>query len=430
MDFPGQVDWGRPVGLFYHLIGAGTAGLGYAGRAFRVQSGGGCEPWTRRSGFGALGCHSRRGPLREERRLPMVWTAVLLVLLLVPGRGEALYEWRCDEYTARDIAAGDITEDQLTLHGFFVAPDKQTRLFLRVRLNEEEYPYYECSLQHEDGPLSQAGINGVDFVGRCRDPISGRDHAISSALEGGAGGSSYLQYWSVQPDTEQVTLEYRQGRFMGEGGEPLRDADGRCVWRPRKAARTLFDNTIAALRAGIEELDAEALALLAVGDTRTLPTRPLPAAVVRRWLHALHTHAPVFATFETARYSEESPTQSWRLIQILGRQLCRAPGVVLLQDTRSGQWRSIYAVPSGCSKTLNFPLQDMVITGDTLFADFCTDCIFWGRYGKFRLDLPTNRVTRLEETEEPWGENIPVTDPLAFVSLDGSDPPSAADAAR
>ena len=217
----------------------------------------------------------------------------------------------------------------------------------------------------------------------------------------------------------------------GDGVElhPLVGAGGRCVWRRRKAARTLFDNTIETLRAGIEELDDAALAL-AVGDTRTLPTRPLPDHVVRRWLHALHTHAPAFTTFETARYSDESPTQSWRLIQILGRQLCGAPGVVLLQDTRSGQWRSIYAVRSGCSKTLNFPLQDMVITGETLFAEFCTDCSGWGRYGKFRLDLPTNRVTRLEETDLSRGENIPVTDPLAFVDQGGSDPPSAADAAR
>ena len=47
MDFSGQVDWGRPTGLFYHLIGAGTAGLRYAGRALRVKSGVCSEPWPR-----------------------------------------------------------------------------------------------------------------------------------------------------------------------------------------------------------------------------------------------------------------------------------------------------------------------------------------------------------------------------------------------
>ena len=81
-----------------------------------------------------------------------------------------------------------------------------------------------------------------------------------------------------------MTLEYRQERFSDEGDgielHPLVGAGGRCGWRRRKAARTLFDNTIAALRAGIEEWDAAALAL-AVGDTRPLPTRPLPDHVVR-----------------------------------------------------------------------------------------------------------------------------------------------------
>ena len=71
----------------------------------------------------------------------------------------------------------------------------------------------------------------------------------------------------------------------------------------------------------------------------------------------------------------------------------------------------------------------MRITGETLFAEFCTECDWGGRYGKFRLDLPTNRVTRLEG-EVSWGANMPVTDPLAFVDQGGSDPPSAGDAAR
>lgn len=71
----------------------------------------------------------------------------------------------------------------------------------------------------------------------------------------------------------------------------------------------------------------------------------------------------------------------------------------------------------------------MVITGETLFAEFCIECDWGWRYGKFRLDLPTNRVTRLEG-ERSRGANMPVTDPLAFVNLDGRDPPGAADAAR
>ncbi len=433
MDFSGQVDWGRQVGLFYHLIGAGTAGLGYAGRAFQVKSGGGCEPWTRRSGFGAPGCHSRCTPLREERKVPMVWTTVLLVVVLVLGRGEAQGLIICDELAAEHLAAGNVPEDRLTLRGFFVDPARQTRLFVRVRLNEEELPYYECFLQHEAGPFSPVGGTHTHLLGVCRDPVSGRDHATLSTSFGGNSGIASLQYWSVQPATKQMTLEYSE--YHGAEGAASSDAAGQCLWREDQKARETFDQAMAALQIGgnqgeetLNSADRKKLDI-AVGETLALPTREIPAAVVRHWLRALVADPFVRVTFETARYSDESPTLSWRILQILGQHTCGAPGVVLLQDTRSGQWRSIYNVPSGCSKVNNFPLQNMIITGETLFANFCINCIFWGQYANFILDLPTNRVTRLEG-ERSRGENMPVTDPLAFVDQGGSDPPSVADAAR
>ena len=89
----------------------------------------------------------------------MVWPAVLLVLLLVPGRGEAHRISSCDELTVSLLAAGAIPEDLLTLYGFFVDPTKQTRVFLRVR--PDEGGTLKCFLQHEDGPLSQAGAGGA-----------------------------------------------------------------------------------------------------------------------------------------------------------------------------------------------------------------------------------------------------------------------------
>ena len=363
----------------------------------------------------------------------MVWPAVLLILLLVPRGSEASNYWICDERIAQHLAAGDVPEDHLTLRGFFVDPDKQTRLFVRVRLNEEELPYYECFLQHEDGPLSPAGGTHTDLLGVCRDPVSGRDHATLSTSFGGTSGLAYLQYWSVQPATEQMTLEYSE--YHGEIQERPSSAAGQCLWREYQKARETFDQAMAALQIGgnqseetLNSADHKKLDI-AEGETLALPTREIPAAVVRHWLRALVADPFVRVTFETARSDGGSDDQPWRLLQILGQHTCGAPGVVLLQDPRSGQWRSIYNVPSGCSKVTNFSLKDMVITGDTLFAYFCIDCIFWGQYANFRLDLPTNRVTRLGG-EGSRGENIPVTDPLAFVNQGRSDTLSAADAAR
>ena len=371
----------------------------------------------------------------------MVWPAVLLMLVLVLGRGEA-HSMFCDEATARMMAAGDIAE--VRRRGFFVAPATPTRVFLRILLNEtpfnkayEGYSSHDCFLQHEDGPLSLVAgamvADSAEFAGRCHDPVSGRDHVILSTYSGGARGLNHLEYWSVQPDTQQLTLEYEQGTLIGAAAfesdlQPLVGADGQCLWRPQKRARDVFKDAIAALGVGVE-LEEKALDI-EVGATLTLPTRTLTDDIVRHWLHALHTHAPTLVTFETARSSGAPHPQPWRILQILGQQKCGAPGVVLLQDTRSGQWHSIYDVPSGCTYSLNFPLGAMRITGDTLSAKFCTDCLFWGQYGTFTLDLPTNRLTRLEGAEVSGGANMPVTDPLAFVDQEGRTTPSAADAAQ
>ena len=356
----------------------------------------------------------------------MVWTTVLLVVVLVLGRGEAYSELRCDDDELP-------VEDELSLRGFFVDPDRQTRVFLRIRLNEKVVPYYDCFLQHEDGPLSPAGGERTGLVGRCRDPVTGRDHVIVSRSGLGSGSIPAQEYWSIQPDTERTILEYQESDMAYKDEaflmpRPSRDAAGQCLWRKYHKARETFDGAMAALQIGGSR--GEEPLNIAEGETLALPTREIPDAVVRHWLRALSADPFVLVGFETARSDDGSSGPPWRIIQILGRQLCDAPGVVLLQDTRSGHWRSIYDVPSGCSKSLNFPLREMRITGDTLFAKFCTDCSFWGRYGKFRLDLPTNRVTRLEGEVSSLGRSLPLADPLAFVEQDGSDTPRAADAAR
>ena len=130
----------------------------------------------------------------------MVWTAVLLGLVLVLGRGAAYGEWRCDELTASRIAAKEIPEDRMSLRGFFVDPARPTRVVWRIL---DTNGYHECFLQHEDGPVSHRlgrwDSHIVDFVTACRDPLSGRDHAIVFKTGSGSGSISSKQYWSVHP---------------------------------------------------------------------------------------------------------------------------------------------------------------------------------------------------------------------------------------
>ena len=326
-----------------------------------------------------------------------LWGLLLGVVLLIPGAGAA--SLLCNERFAQLLAAGTIPEAAWSPRGFFVDPARPTRVFLRIRPHESGL-YHQCFLQHEDGPLAPMRSQVIESLTLCRDPVSGRDHAVSFRSGAGSGTIPALQYWSVHPATQQLTLEYWQNipwpdnPELEENPHLLVDAAGQCQWRQRKAARAAFDAAMAALRAGIE-LEDEALDI-AVGDSLTLPTRTLSAETVQHWLHALRTQAAAFATIETLDFSEDAPGPPWRLVQILGRELCNAPGVVLVHDTRSGQWHSLYAVPSGCSKVRNFPLRNMVITGDTLFAAACTSCLFWGAYGAFAIDLQTHRITRIE----------------------------------
>ena len=322
-------------------------------------------------------------------RLCGLWLAVVL---LVPETGaaadSALF---CDDMTARHYAARINVENAWSLRGFFVDPARPTRIALRL-LPDEQYGLHKCFLQHEDGPVSELWGQRVNFAGLCRDPVSGRDHVRVALRSGGSGVISALEYWSVHPATQQLTLEYSQNHLYSES-EARVAADSQCQWRQQKAARAVFDAAMAALRTGIE-LEEAALDI-AVGDSLTLPTRLLSAATVRHWLAALRTQAGAFARIEILDVSDGPPAPRWRIVQILGREQCRAPGVVLVHDPRSGQWRALYAVHTGCTKTDNYPLLDMVLTGDTLLASACIRCRHWGPYGAFAIDLKTHRITRV-----------------------------------
>ena len=126
-----------------------------------------------------------------------------------------------------------------------------------------------------------------------------------------------------------------------------------------------------------------------------LPTRIVPAAIVRKWLKALDG----VARLEGAVYAGDADRAAWRVVQVYGVWDCDAEGVVLLLDRRTGSWRAIYDVPSGCSKVLSFSLGDMVIRDNRLSVGACTACAMWGVYEEFVVDLRTYRVAPLRAEE-------------------------------
>ena len=269
------------------------------------------------------------------------------------------------------------------------------------------------------GPASGGTGNSiVHFVTTCSHPVSGRDHTLIYAQSGAY--LSYAEIWSVDPATGNPKRDYFEVwgdlQFEGPALEPLVAADGSCRWQDRKKGRKLFHDAMSKLCVG-RELNLRRVAeLLRVGRklnlnrVAELPTRVVQPAAVLKWLEALGG----IAKLEGAVYASDADREAWRIVQVHGIWNCDAEGVVLLLDRKTGIWRSIYDVPSGCSKVLSFSLRDMVIKNNQLFVWACTSCSSWGFYEEFVVDLRTYRVAPVRAEE--WfvnpeeGENPPIVD--------------------
>ena len=280
-----------------------------------------------------------------------------------------------------------------------------------------------CRIRHEGGRLpGRIDADGARFVTVCRDAASGRDHAV---LHRSAGQHHDVEVWAADPETGNPERLYDEvwgddaptepGAEWGTTGA-LVAADGACLWRARLEARGTVETALSALligrAAGLEHDEP--------GRIFALPTRAVPAETVRRWLTALEAIAAPekagrVAALEGAVYADDAARESWRVVQVLARTMYEAEGAVLLLDRRQGAWRTIYDVPSGGSKVLNFPMLGMTVRGDRLFASICIDCpddfLGWDAYRPFEIDLRRNRATLLgREPESEPAENPPIHD--------------------
>ena len=265
-------------------------------------------------------------------------------------------------------------------------------------------------------------------MGVCRDPVTGRDWALVYLA---AGQHADLEFWSVDPETKTPRLEYREVWTVWGLEDEQREevvADGACRARERQEVQALLFEAMIALGTGDGGSAAgpvEERFDVPVGASVELPARPLPEGTVRRWLLALGSAEPPVATFEGARYAAAADRESWTVIQVLGTRLCEAPGVVLVLDRTRNEWRALYEVLSGGSKSLNFPMLDMVVSGDKLFASLCTYCDSWGSYDDFEIDLRTNRATRIAAAPDFGFEeegNPTIRDIESELGLGASDP--------
>ena len=365
---------------------------------------------------GASGMRDPAGGLRSRAR-PGAVLAVALALAAAEGeasgqaggdpwrdvreyRGAVHCNWEPSEFPFVDIARGD-----------FLGDGQEIGLAL---WNAEEG---RCDIGREDGEgravqLGGAGgfWGGAHFPSVCRDPVSGRDHAVLHKSE---GQYHDIEIWSLEAGAPKRIYSEGWGDGVNEEGDEwgidlLVAADGACLWRERQRWFETFKAAMAALRVDRGAGDAEPEA-----ESGPLPQRALAAATVREHLHALRGTA----RFEGAVYADAAARDSWFVVQILGGPMCDAEGAVLLLDRGTGQWKAIYDVAGGCSKAWYFPMRGMVVAGDRLYAGLCVHCSSWGRYADFGIDLRTNRAEALDwEAEAPGPgdeENPELHDPVA-----------------
>ena len=248
------------------------------------------------------------------------------------------------------------------------------------------------------GCLKPIRADHASIVDACRDPFSGRIHAV---LHTGSGQHFDLRIWSTDPATGEPVQEYAEGwtdsyedawpGLYARGAWNPVAPDGRCQWRERQATRKMHDDALQALRVNAASEEAAEL-----HEVNELPVRRLDSETIRHWLMSLEGTA----TIEGAAYASDEDRANWRVVQIRGNALCDAYGTVLVLNRGNDQWHSVYDVQSGCSKSLDFPLRGMRVNDGHLIFAACTGCSGFGDYDNYSVDLETWKVRRLDAREE------------------------------
>ncbi|MCY4384216.1 MAG: hypothetical protein OXE44_13815 [Nitrospinae bacterium] len=231
--------------------------------------------------------------------------------------------------------------------------------------------------------------DSVDLPGICRDPVSGRDHLVFRGRTGGSkAGMRYLVF-SFDPESRKLRLEHVRPEASYATGPAAAFAEsGTCNWRESKEAEAAIEEAMSRLLVGDRRERPEE------ADSWTLPVREVPSHVARDMLLAL-SEGPArnFVTFRGGNYHSEKDRDAWRVVQVQtrGGNCEDTPGVTLVQDRRRDRWWSIYDTRFDCRRA--YPLEDMVLTGDLLFARMCRTCRWDANPGltdvvKVELTLP------------------------------------------
>ena len=284
------------------------------------------------------------------------------------------------------------------LHGYFTDPEiKQTVVYGSIVERE-----YEKFIQLEGGPARVYFDVTSEEVHTCQHPNNGLTYLVD-VLHGGGnidGEDGYVYFFKVNAQTHEIEKEYSEYAEHGPYDSEI------CGWPGKQEKLFMLYNVMSEFRIDIDSESVYApIGDLEEGETMQLPFRVIPAGTVQEWLEYFSTLSVDIIINERMHPAlveiDRDQIDDWHIIQITGTQICGGgEGVVLVKHASQKDWRTIYNVEAGCSKTLNYPLiwqKDgngaMAIENDMLPVVMYHDFSHWGYFRDVVIDLRTNIIT-------------------------------------
>ncbi|MBE7635309.1 hypothetical protein GUA87_00510 [Sneathiella sp. P13V-1] len=282
------------------------------------------------------------------------------------------------------FTAGIASSETETVSGKFLSND-QVSEFQVQHIREES-----VTATHSSGWKAQFELWGsVQAIGTCRDPLTERHDLLIFHCDFGNGPVC----------VEQIITSREGSPFLTVGRDTLFEGDytpnegQECTWRSGLKALDFIEKMVAnwAPLSGQKE-DAT----FDLNDQKIAKTQPKEISLIEfnMLLKKVDRYGP-----DLIQRDVVSENQEWKIHLITGMQTCKASGLVFAENKESNRVLSIYRVESGCSKALNFPPQEGDLLGDTLEADFCISCDWYGEWARFRWDLKSHEVQLIQNRE-------------------------------
>ncbi|GLQ07032.1 hypothetical protein [Sneathiella chinensis] len=288
-------------------------------------------------------------------------------------------------------AASDENGIPKQIRGGFTNPDSQSTL--RLSLTEGETG---TSLQvtDENGQELSVAITGeILEIKTCYSERQDRDHLVILACDDGNGPNCSGSY--VYHDPESGGFGLYQELSTGEDVETDENSAGAlCLWEEKRDAGVLFKSFLEAWSPKQDDGYHAAFTTAEETGDFTAPVRPLPAPALATAFLGMGPYLNTHVFMGTLAENEK-----WQVTALEQRNTCDAEGLVLARNKESGEVLSLYHIPTGCSKAVNFTPLELSLSGNDLTGLFCTECEWYGEWAEFKWDLTNQRVTWLSNAD-------------------------------